>query len=175
MRLLAGIHQLDLRAFIWFMDRPSRARCTAVSRYLSRSADGPLYVALTLLLWYWLPDFTTEQIAAVAMAFSVERLVYFCGKNSFRRHRPQEAINGFRSFIRPSDEFSFPSGHTSGAFLFAWLMTQVMPAAAFAWYGWAISVALSRIFLGVHFPTDTVVGAILGTAVAWWILGDFMV
>lgn len=175
MRLLYGIHQLDLRAFTWCMARPGRARCTAAGRYLSRSADGPLYVVITLVLWLWLPAFTTEHLGAVAVAFMAERLIYFCGKNGFRRNRPQAAIPGFRSFICPSDEFSFPSGHTSGAFLFAGLLSQSLPTWAAVWYSWAALVGLSRIFLGVHFPTDTVVGAVLGTVIAWWCFNGLVV
>jgi undecaprenyl-diphosphatase len=59
---------------------------------------------------------------------------------------------------------SFPSGHTSGAFAFAVLMIALFGR----WY-WltlipAVLVALSRVYLGVHFPLDTMVGAFVGSA-----------
>ena len=71
--------------------------------------------------------------------------------------------------ITASDEFSFPSGHTSGAFLVATALTILLPPVGIAGYlyGWAALVALSRVILGVHFPLDTLAGALLGGSLAW--------
>ena len=49
----------------------------------------------------------------------IERPAYFIFKNFFKRNRPQAALKNFQSLITPSDQFCFPSGHTSAALLFA--------------------------------------------------------
>ena len=107
------------------------------------------------------------------LAFAVERAVYWVLKNTCRRNRPQDAIEEFTSFIIPSDKFSFPSGHTSAAFLFTVLVASQQPVLLPPLVLWSSCVAMSRIFLGVHFPTDTLVGAVLGTLVGYWALGGF--
>ena len=101
-------------------------------------------------------------VQLLAIGFAIERLVYFVCKKSFKRNRPPEAIPGYNSVIEPSDKFSFPSGHTSAAFLVTCAVVSVYPSAAFLLYPWAICVGVARVMLGVHFPTDTVAGALMG-------------
>ncbi|SMF95711.1 undecaprenyl-diphosphatase [Methylomagnum ishizawai] len=166
MKLLSTIHQYDVSMFYWVMARKHLAFFTQISRWVSRSGDGGLYALFAVYLFYTgLPAdrlFLTTGLAA----FLLERPVYFVLKNWFKRNRPQDALFDFRSFIIPSDQFSFPSGHTSAAFLMATLLTYFHPALAVPAYLWASGVGLSRIFLGVHFPSDILVGATMGTSIA---------
>ncbi len=97
---------------------------------------------------------------------AVERLLYVVFKNKLKRRRPQDYMPGFKSLIRASDKFSFPSGHSSAAFCLATTTGIVFGGPFIALYIWASCVALSRVVLGVHFPGDTVAGALLGSGVA---------
>jgi undecaprenyl-diphosphatase len=171
MKLLATIHQYDVSMFTWFMARKRLALFTQISRWISRSADGYLYVLFGLYLY--VSDAPSDRLflACGLAAFAVERLLYFAIKNGFKRNRPQDALAGFQSFIIPSDKFSFPSGHTSGAFLMTTLVAYFHPLAAVPLYIWAPLVGLSRIFLGVHFPTDILVGMTMGASIALLSLG----
>ncbi|WLD59494.1 phosphatase PAP2 family protein [Salinispirillum sp. LH 10-3-1] len=169
--IFASIHQIDVRTFTWCMGRKRRERITWLSRHLSRTADGPMYLVAALVLYFFYDGFTTAWANAMLLAIAVERVLYLIIKKGFKRNRPQEALVDFRSFIRPSDQFSFPSGHTSCAFLFATFMATLFPQFTVVWFIWASSIAFSRVFLGVHFPTDTMVGAVMGSATAWWTIG----
>lgn len=166
MKLFQPVHELDLALFNWCMARRRRQLLTALGGAISKTADGWLYglfvVCYGALEW---PQ-AANSLKYFLSAFVIERLIYFVLKNGFRRNRPADAIDDFSSFIVPSDKFSFPSGHTSAAFLFAVFVGYLIPALLPFLLVWAVLVAMSRIFLGVHFPTDTVVGAVLGSGVA---------
>lgn len=168
MNIFQNIHAVDVQTFSWCMARKHRATLTRIGRAISFSADGPLYALLALLLW-----FAGEQMLTLilVLGFLIERVLYLVLKRGFKRHRPADALDNFNSFIIPADQFSFPSGHTSGAFLMAFCLSEWFPSMNLLFYFWAINVGLSRIFLGVHFPTDTVIGALLGTACAALAIG----
>ncbi|WP_439134760.1 phosphatase PAP2 family protein [Pseudomaricurvus sp.] len=163
MKLLQNLHNYDLVTFDWCLRRRHLQQLTRMSRWVSRTADGHLYIiaALALLL-----SQTYDIFTLVLAAFVVERGCYFVLKSQFRRNRPPQAIPGFQSVVQPSDQFSFPSGHTSAAFLAATLAYYLLPGVGWMLYPWACAVGMSRVLLGVHFPTDTVAGAVLGYSIA---------
>jgi undecaprenyl-diphosphatase len=163
MRLLYSLHSVDLRLLLLLQQ--SESWLAQNSRRLSRTADGHLYVILGLLL-VASPYGGNVVLQHLLLAFLVERLLYWTLKNSLRRKRPYDALPDFKSRLVASDEFSFPSGHTSGAFLFVTVLVLYVGAAALPLYVWASAIAASRVFLGVHFPSDTIAGALMGSGVA---------
>lgn len=171
MKWLQLIQQLDIQTFNWCMARRRREQLTALGRAISRTADGWLYVLFFVLYGVFQPESGWVLAQTAALAFAIERSLYWVMKNTCRRNRPQDALEEFTSFIIPSDTFSFPSGHTSAAFLFTVLVASQLPVLLPFLLAWSVSVALSRIFLGVHFPTDTLVGATLGSLVGILALG----
>jgi undecaprenyl-diphosphatase len=66
---------------------------------------------------------------------------------------------------------SFPSGHAATAAAGAFLLASSWPAARLALWGLALAISLSRIYLGVHYPSDVVAGLLLGVAVGWFVRG----
>jgi len=171
--VLDTIHQWDVVMFLWMMKRKHLALWTKLCRALSRTADGFGYPVLALALWYWGGDKGAAFATTLTLAFALERPLYLVLKNGLKRDRPADALPNFSSFIIPSDKFSFPSGHTSGAFATATALTLFFPEVALLCYIWASLVGISRVTLGVHFPTDTLAGATIGIAsttfAAFWI------
>lgn len=151
--------------FNWLNNVSIHATLVRLCRYISRTGDGLLYVLLAGWL-YWDRGISDPLLQAMFLAFAIERPVYFVLKNAFKRHRPQQALQNFRSVITPSDQFSFPSGHTSAACMMATLLGYFFPSLMIGLYLWVALVGFSRVVLGVHFPTDTLVGAALGLSVA---------
>ncbi|MDD2759946.1 MAG: phosphatase PAP2 family protein [Methylomonas sp.] len=165
MKLMYSIHQFDVRMFISLNSSGMHASLVRFCRWASRSGDGYLYVLLAVCL-YSNQGLADKLLQALLLAFALERPLYFIMKKGFKRNRPQQAIKNFRSIITPSDQFSFPSGHTSAAFMVATLLAYFVPSLSIPLYLWALSVALSRVVLGVHFPGDTLMGMLMGGAIA---------
>ncbi|MEJ7798137.1 MAG: phosphatase PAP2 family protein [Solirubrobacteraceae bacterium] len=94
---------------------------------------------------------------AVLMAYVLNTLL----KLVVRRKRPH--LEQLPALISTPTSLSFPSSHASSSFAAARAYSSLMPATPL--YAAATAMALSRVYLGVHYPSDIAVGALLGTAV----------
>ncbi len=162
MKLLSTLSLFDHHMFAWCIQRKHRDAFVLLSRWVSRSADGHLYIMLVILFAVsaeWL------LVSVLVLGFLIERIIYFIVKNRLKRLRPQQAMANFTSVIQPSDQFSFPSGHTSAAFFVVCILSAFFPSLLLPLFLWAACVGLSRVMLGVHFPTDILAGAVLGYSV----------
>ncbi len=173
MKLLLSIHKCDVFMFTWLINARIHGTLTHFCRSVSKTGDGQLYIAAIVLLWMS-EGFTSPFLHAILLAFLMERPLYFILKNGFRRNRPEAALKDFRSVITPADQFSFPSGHTSAAFMMATLVGYFIPSLMIPLYCWAALIAFSRVVLGVHFPTDTLMGIVLGVGTAAISLGQIL-
>lgn len=86
-------------------------------------------------------------------------------KRLCRRPRPTSGLRGFAALAENPDAFSFPSGHTAVAFAAALALAGEGSGLGWLFLGLAVGIALSRIYLGAHYPLDVAAGALLGLAV----------
>jgi membrane-associated phospholipid phosphatase len=109
-----------------------------------------------------------QNAAYVASSTATTALLNFALKKIFKRKRPFIAHIGFKAVYEPTS-YSFPSGHTSASFSTATALSHAYPkwyviAPSFIWAG---TVGYSRMYLGVHNPSDVAAGTILGAGTAF--------
>ena len=165
MGTLEHIQQLDLRMLMWCRKSCFYPQFMFWVRIISKTGDGYMQVVFPLIVLLLYPVIGVNFLLLVATAFAIERPLYFVLKNTLKRRRPPEVIPGFHSTIQASDHFSFPSGHTMGAFLLATLAALVFSLHVLPLFLWATAVGASRVILGVHFPSDILAGAIIGSVI----------
>lgn len=132
----------------------------------SRLGDGPAWYGLMLVLLVF--GGSQGGMAAMHMLATglVAWLLYRCIKNRSRRPRPYRRCNKIVLLTPPLDEFSFPSGHTLHAVSFSLVAVHYFPALAWPLAVFAALVALSRVLLGLHYPSDVLASLIGGFLLA---------
>jgi undecaprenyl-diphosphatase len=137
---------------------------------VSRLGNGVIWYALVLMLPIVSPDTGFPCALRMVGLGLVNLVLYRIIKRHFARPRPYVACPGIRACTRSLDEFSFPSGHILHAVGFAVLLCRYFPAAGWVVWPFVALVGLSRVVLGLHYPSDVIVGAAIGWTLAMSVL-----
>ncbi len=132
----------------------------------SRAGDGWLWYLTGLAVMLFGGESRLTAVASAGSAALVGIGIFKTIKRLSGRRRPCEIEPHCWAKLLPPDQFSFPSGHSITAFAVAITLSEFYPALLPALLFCAVSVAASRILLGMHFLSDVAVGAILGTGLA---------
>ena len=138
----------------------------AVFKLISRLGDGVIWYMLMAIL---LLRYQAEALPAVLHMSAVGlvcTLLYKLIKHKTLRPRPFNVYPSIICNSQPLDQFSFPSGHTLHAAAFSIIAVAYFPALLWLVLPFTVLVALSRPILGLHYPSDVLVGALIGAALA---------
>lgn len=168
--IVAQVQRADLGVLIEMMEH-RKEEPTEFWQQISNSTNivSMLVPVSVLATGYARGEKTTIQKGwFMAETLIASSLVTMGLKYSFRRNRPFNTD----PFIVPASSGgspSFPSGHTSEAFATATSLTLAWPKwwVAVPAYTWAGAVGYSRMYLGVHYPSDVLAGAVVGAGSAW--------
>ncbi len=141
-----------------------------VRRYfagVSRLGDGVFWYVLMGALVVFDGRAGLAASAHLATTGLVALLLYRLLKRWTRRPRPFASDGRIRAWVAPLDEFSFPSGHTLHAVAFTVVALAYYPGLAWLLLPFAASIGISRVVLGLHYPSDVLAATAIGGAIGW--------
>ena len=159
------IQQFDERALVWIAQH---VRCALLDPFMKlytlMGNAGMLFIVLGLLMLFFKPTRKAGFSALCAMLIGLV-VVNITIKPLVSRPRPWLVIENFVNLVPEHDPNSFPSGHTNAAFAFALAVCMAAPK---KWMKitavcMAVVMGLSRLYVGVHFPSDVMAGAAIGS------------
>lgn len=163
---LLRVDQAERRLCLIANAAARRKALRALFRAVSRLGDGMVWYVLIALMPLLLGTPGWRVGAQMLLTGAVGLGLYKLLKHKLVRERPFIGLIGIECVMPPLDRYSFPSGHTLHAVLFTSMAVTHVPALAPVLIPLAMLIALSRVVLGLHYPTDVLVGAGLGAGLA---------
>ena len=133
---------------------------------VSRLGNGVFWYVLMLMLPLIYGGAALQVTLHMGLVGLVGLLIYKWLKTSTERVRPYNHNGDIFQNVVALDQFSFPSGHTLHAVSFTLVLLHYYPEWALLVVPFAVLVALSRVILGLHYPSDVLMGALLGAGLA---------
>ena len=168
--IAGGDHRLMRRVNRW--PAPRWIRFWAL--LATRAGDGWLWYVLGIILLIAGGRERFQAVAAGVLAAGSGVVLFRKIKKITGRRRPCAIEPHCWATLLPPDQFSFPSGHTISAFAVALSISAFYPVLLPALLFCAVSIAASRVLLGMHFLSDVVagagIGALLATLAVWIVL-----
>ncbi len=165
--MIETLIQMDGNLLLWIQNNLRNDVLTPVFVLITTLGNaGMIWIAITILLLARNRTRTVGYLSTVSLvgSFLIDNVLL---KNLIARTRPYEVIDGLTSLVGIQSDFSFPSGHTGTSFAVAVLLWLALPRK----YGipamiLAVFIGISRLYVGVHYPSDVLGGAVIGTAIA---------
>ena len=168
--MLDFIHSIDAAVLLFIQEVLRVGLLDPLVVFYTHLGDaGTLWILCSVLLLCFRPTRRAGLLALLAMLLGL-----LCNnvllKQLVQRPRPYLTVEGLLPLIAPPDPNSFPSGHACASFAAAvsWLLSLPRKRRWIGGAGMALAVlmALSRLYVGVHFPTDVLTGALVGSLCA---------
>lgn len=177
MGILQAIESWDVSVLYWIQENLRIDALNPVIVFLtSLGKAGIFWILLSLALL--IPKKTRKAglVAAISMAvcFLLANLVI---KPGVARIRPYEAYSFLKPIVPPERSFSFPSGHTVNGFACSLILVRMLPKkAGIPLVILAAVIALSRMYVGVHYPSDVIAGFLISLVLSQivWIVYQYI-
>lgn len=167
-----------MRLYLHWMHGLDSALCARVSRtsryrlirywfrLISRLGDGIFWYALMAAILMVQGRDGLVPVLHMALTGLTATLLYKWLKGKTLRPRPYEVHQDVWLSGKPLDKFSFPSGHTLHAVAFCGVMLAYYPMLAWFVMSFTVMVGMSRVILGLHYPSDVLAGAVIGASIS---------
>ena len=159
--------QLDGNILLWIQEYIRNDFLTPIFKFITTMGNkGYVWIAIAIVLLFVKKY---RKVSFMVAASLLGSLVFnnMIVKNIVARTRPYRMIETLTILIPEPGEYSFPSGHTSSSFAAGVVLYLMLPKK----YGvpaliLAFLIGISRLYVGVHYPTDVLGGMVMGTLIA---------
>lgn len=171
------IQNADISILLYIQEHIRKEWMNGFWRIITFLGDGGWFWILLAVVLLIMKK-TRKAGAAAAIALVIGALITnVCLKNMVARVRPYDTYSALIPIVTKPIDWSFPSGHTCASFASAFVYFRLLPKK----YGipalvLACMIAFSRLYLGVHYPTDVLAGFLIGlfaSALAVWMVSRF--
>ena len=163
---LNRMHQLDTNMCVAVNHTSQYKAIRHFFRAISRLGDGVFWYTLMILILIFQGAEAVFPVLHMAVAGLIGTFIYKWLKGKTLRPRPYQVRQDICLTGKALDKFSFPSGHTLHAVVFTWVAITYFPQLAVLLILFTVLVGLSRVVLGLHYPSDVMAGALLGAFIA---------
>lgn len=168
----SAVMNLDIQWFYFVNQSIHNAVFNVVMPIISYAGEnGLIWLVVAVLLYLFGPKpRRTVFLMLLALFFSFllgEEIL----KHIFQRPRPFLSLEGVNLLVTMPGSFSFPSGHAANAFASSLVVARKIPRLAWPVLLLALTMAFSRVYVGVHYPLDVLGGVLVGILCARFALG----
>ena len=161
---MSYIQELDSNILVFIQEHLRNASLSKFFIPITHLGDWGLATILVIILLLMTPKHRRVGFMCILGLVLDALLVNVLIKPSVGRMRPYDVIKNFKAIVPLFSDKSFPSGHTAAVFVVAVIIYKTMPKR----YGifaliLAFLIGMSRLYVGVHYPTDVICAAIIGS------------
>lgn len=160
--LLQRLNQVELPICLFFNHINHTRLISQFFGIISRLGNGGFWYSFIIILPLVHGSQAIIALLHIIIAALIVTIIYKSIKSTTLRVRPYKISSNILQNVAALDQFSFPSGHTMYAVSFSYILIQYYPQWGWVVVPFTILVSLSRLVLGLHYPSDVLAGIILG-------------
>lgn len=162
-----SLAEFEINILLWIQENIRTPLLTPVMQFITSLGNyGSIWIVVCILLLLYKKTRKVGIMAVVSLVLNA-LLVNVILKTQIMRIRPFVLEDALILLTRLPSDSSFPSGHTSASFAVAVIVWKCLPKkAGVPAILLACLIGISRLYVGVHFPTDVLAGVVIGTVVA---------
>ena len=152
--------------FIELINNKMKTRHLDSFMYRVTNLGGVLFTSLIVVFIMFFGSNRNEYLGLeILVSLMLTQSIVYSLKAILSRERPYKIIEHLNTFGIEMKDYSFPSGHSAASFSIATSIALNMPRLSICVFALAMIIGISRIYLGVHYPTDVAAGLILGFSI----------
>ncbi|BCJ87845.1 phosphatase PAP2 family protein [Effusibacillus dendaii] len=159
----------DIRAFRWINGACKCSFFEQLMPVVTHLGGTVFSIGMSLVFLLQSDPYWRYEGVHLAISLLFSHLIVAACKKLLPRHRPYQVLENVFTGRKLLTDASFPSGHSTAAFCSATVLSIAFPVLSPGLYALAALTASSRVYLGLHYPSDVAIGAVLGTAVPLWL------